>query len=546
MNYTVVGKLQFWFLIFVSLLLLWASPDIFWGYNPDSGIYIGTAENLVNEGRYWFNGYPNLLYYPGTSGVLAAIIAVFGTDFHALHLFSAIMVIISLWLARIYFSEDRYGLLGLAVPLLMACTEFLLVQIFNIMSDGLFLAIVLAALLLWRVYAETTNRFALAACLIFVAFAPLVRFQGLFLCVAFAGALALEALRGRQISFRPTIAGLGIGLASFLPFAAWTWRNLTLHTLDTFNHSNGFFFGLYGLRSHAPGWGRVDWIDADWKYPVYQALFDGFELQSDLFGTFANIAQIRELVLAVLLGLVLAGALRWFRRATNMEWIFVGMLVSFMAYQYLIRSDTVYSPIRYWIPILPFVLISGAMGLSIIHDRLARTRARLVVGIVSVLLLMSALYNGATFLIEETGDDRTETFRNSERLVAELSGFVDQHTKRDDNIATSDWGILPRALNRQSYMILNDDPYTLSLDRMHKYQTKYLVILQNNATRTLFAQRMADELPNLFTKELEIKSVGPGPSGLVYAVDLAKVKAFLATRDAGSADAGEVHTRPEL
>ena len=106
-----LARLQFWFLICVSVLLLWTAPDV-WNYSPDSGIYVGTAKALIEDGTYRFNGYPNLLYYPGLPGLLSLTILVFGMNFHAMHLICAGIVVGCLWLARSYFPTTVMGSLA--------------------------------------------------------------------------------------------------------------------------------------------------------------------------------------------------------------------------------------------------------------------------------------------------------------------------------------------------------------------------------------------------------------------------------------------------
>src|SRR4030066_5802 len=99
-------KYQFWILVLISGFFLWTAP-VFWRYTPDGGIYIGTALSLVETGQYNFNGYPNLLYYPGFSSLLAVLISLFGVNFQVLHLFTSMMAVLGLWLVRAYFPESR-------------------------------------------------------------------------------------------------------------------------------------------------------------------------------------------------------------------------------------------------------------------------------------------------------------------------------------------------------------------------------------------------------------------------------------------------------
>ena len=105
---TTAKRAQVVMLALLSLLIVIGAPQV-WNYTPDSGVYIGSAISLVEDGRYWFNGHPNLLYYPGTSTLLTAPIALFGMKFHAMHILFALLAVATLWLARAYFSTQRYG-----------------------------------------------------------------------------------------------------------------------------------------------------------------------------------------------------------------------------------------------------------------------------------------------------------------------------------------------------------------------------------------------------------------------------------------------------
>jgi len=79
-DYKTIGKIQLLVLGVISLLFLFAAPTI-WHYTPDGGIYIGSALSILEIGKYWFNGHPNLLYYPGFSTLLTLPIMIFGIVF---------------------------------------------------------------------------------------------------------------------------------------------------------------------------------------------------------------------------------------------------------------------------------------------------------------------------------------------------------------------------------------------------------------------------------------------------------------------------------
>ena len=117
----------------------------------------------------------------------------------------------------------------------MASAGILVRQAFSILSDGLFLALVLSALLLWRRYSETSSNRTLVACCVVVAIAPLVRFHGLFLCAALGVGLLYNAYCAKGIDARSLTRAAAVCLLVILPFALWTWRNWALHTPETFS-----------------------------------------------------------------------------------------------------------------------------------------------------------------------------------------------------------------------------------------------------------------------------------------------------------------------
>ena len=151
-----LDELQKIVLIVISFAFLAAVPSV-WLENADSANYIGTAESIVNEGRYWFNGQPNLLYYPGYPTFLSILIFLFGVNYFILQLSSALFIIISLWLSRSYFSLKTYGIPGLLVPLLLAFNAVVQEQTYRVMSDGMFICLTLGTMLWWRLYSESRD-----------------------------------------------------------------------------------------------------------------------------------------------------------------------------------------------------------------------------------------------------------------------------------------------------------------------------------------------------------------------------------------------------
>lgn len=525
MNYTAQAKQQFWVLILISLLFLLAAPSV-WYYSPDSGWYVGTAESMVETGQYRFNGHPNLLYYPGFSFLLSLPIMLFGVNFHILHLFCAAMVVALIWLARAYFPSDHYGLTGIVVPVLMACTTLLQFQVFYILSDGTFLALSFAALLLWRIYAEESHYWALIACFVLVAFAPLVRFQGLFLCAAFGVALFLRAMGKDQRSVLTVTAAMTGGLATLIPFAAWTWRNVQQFTPDTFNMAHSFFFGQKGLALYAPEFCKVDWINAEWKYGIYNLAYSVRALGIVVFDNDLVQLLTTEFVFVFIVGLVFAGSFHWFKKATRMEQVYVVLSLGFLVWC-LLRKQSLYVQERYWLPVLPFLLVSAGLGLSIVYNRLKKIRFHALSSVFIGFLVMLVLSSGVNDFLAFMSPSKSDYYRNANHVITKVKHFMDEKAILGVPVATTDWSVMPFALKRTCYQVLNDESHLLTLKRMDKYQTGYLVILDRMAAFHRSARKMVEELPQLFTLLIEIQSDGNGPDAAVYSVDLKGVHAFL-------------------
>jgi hypothetical protein len=528
MNSTALVKIQFWILILTSVFVILAAPSI-WYYTPDSGIYIGTAVSMVEKHTYHFNGQPNLLYYPGFPSLLSWPIMFFGVNFHVLHLFCAAMVVASIWLARTYFAASGYGLAGIVVPVIMASTTVLQAQAFSILSDGGFLAISLGALVLWRIYVEKSLHWALLGCFVLVAFAPMVRFHGLFLCAALAAALLLRAIRNSRRSPLNVAMAVVVGAATLIPFGAWTLRNFQKFTPHTFNVANSFFFGLNGLAIYAPGFSRVDWMGAKWKYPLHFIGLSIIDLGKNVFGK--NIVKLLpdKVVFVLLIVIVSFGILRWFKLATNMERAYVFLCLLF-ALWLVGRGYFHYSTTRQvYLPFLPFILISAGLGMGLIHKSLPTTRYQTFSAAIIVFIFILILNHGVSSFAAFASRANATYYRNANIVLSKVKNYMDEKALPGVPVATTDWGVMPFTLKRTCYQVLNDKSHLLTLGRLSKYRTGYLVILDDLSVFPLHARKMVEDLPQLFTLLLEVHPDGKGPAAAIYGIDLQGVQAFLNT-----------------
>ncbi len=516
-------KTQFWLIFGASALALWLAPDI-WHYSPDGGIYVGTAKNLAETGAYRFNGHPNLLYYPGLSSLLGLSIYVFGLNFQILHLLCASMVVVCLWLARTYFSTQRHGMVGLALPLILMMAGILQRQVFNILSDGIFLAIILSALLLWRRYAEVSRKKYLIACCCMVALAPLVRFEGLLLGAALGGTLLIERWRGGQLNARSLIMLAAIGATLLTPFALWTLRNWMLYTPDTFNVANGFFFGLKGLQLYATDAA----VNADtplWHFALVRLTL----FLTALATTFVDSGVVDILPLPlwvlILLGLSALGFPRWFKGATIFERVFVILMLVFLFVWTLKGGRSVYVVPRYWLGVLPFVIALMSYGVVALYHAAGSTILRHGASALAIALISLTAIAGTARVIDFTS--REAFYKNADQVIQKAVDYVAKTAPPTLPIATTDWGVMPFRLGRPSYQILNDVTHRQTLQRMLRYRTGYLVILDRLAAFPPVARRLVAQYPEIFTLVFEASAPMPGPGALIYIVDLKAVELAL-------------------
>lgn len=523
MNTAIFVKVQFWLLLVASALLLWFAPAV-WHYSPDGGIYVGTAQSMAETGRYWFNGYPNLHYYPGLSSLLSLSILLFGLNFQVMHLMCAAITVICLWLVRSYFSAARYGAVGIAVPLVLLSASIFHRQAFNILSDGLFLSLTMCALLLWRRYAETSLVRYLVGCCIVVAVTPLVRFEGLIACATLGAVLLFEIWRNRAFNFRSFRRLAVICMAIIGPFALWTYRNWLLYTPDTFNAASNFFFGLQGLQLYAaePALGTADPL---WYYSVYRILIFVASLSKIFFTETIVTALPSYLWIMAFVVLSAAGVSRWFRVATNFERVFVILMLTFLFVWIFKGERSLYVVPRYWLSVLPFVIAMIGFGFIALYEAAKFWPLRYIVSASAVTTLLMVSVAGAIKITQFAS--KAPYYRDADTVLQKTADYVAKNVSSDLPVATTDWGVIPFRIDRRSYLVLNDPSHRLSLQRMLKYKTSYLIILDDLSAFPPVARKMVQKFSNVFTHVFEARPDGPGPAASIYKVDLSMINAVL-------------------
>lgn len=517
---------QLWLLAILTVLLLWAAPDA-WRFFPDSGIYIGTAENLLATGAYVFNGYPNLHFYPGFPLLLAMPIALFGPSFPVLHLYGAALALACVWLARFYFSPQRYGVVGALLPFLLLSHVLIQEQIFIILSDGVFLLCVLGAALTWRKFTESGSPWLLATCVLIVAYSPLVRFNGLLLIASFGIALLLEASRAPERRLVGLIKAVALGAMTLVPFLVWTWRNYVLHTPDTHSMSNKFFFGLKDISIYAvPPGPAVEWIDASWKVPIYKMAFSAEELVEGFFSHNVAAHLSIEVALAMLFVLLIAGAWAWIQSANNLERAYVVISVLFALY-WMSGGGLYFQNRQLWLPVLPFLIVISAFGVRALWQAMSRTPLMTVTTVLVGCLAFLVMQSGLTRALDSASPLSAKRDQAINATLQRLAEFVEQEIPSDMKIMSADWGVLPRTLKRTSFQITNDPSHRATLQRMVKYDTRYLVIMDGVDKLVPVARQMVEDLPTLFTEVYGTEGAKAGVFSAVYKIDLEAVRTHL-------------------
>jgi hypothetical protein len=490
-------QLQKYFLLAATFLFLIVTPRE-WIVYPDSGYYVGTAENMLSKFQYWFNGQPNLLYYPGTSALLTLPMNLVGSNYWLLQLYVSLISLTALWAARQYFSIKEFGYIGLLVPVFLACSSIYISHIHALLSDGIFLTFSLLALLSWRTFTTTNNKYYLYVCIFLVGFSALIRFHGIFLCTALSISLFIKAI---FIDKNSRKQGLSLALIAsvivFLPFIIWTIRNFYLHTPDTFNMANYKFFGLKGLSIYAKGLvGNVSgsWVDASWKYPFYRSALYFGSLAESWLGYFSLSHKV--LMTPLIAGLIALGLKPWYKNATLLELFYVGISLAFIAKD-IFFPNSLYMVARYWLPLLPFTILWFSLGIKVIltlpfFQRRQNPLRIMVMSSIVIVLIISTIINVNKF--------NKKAIQNKviESSLIELQAFSLANIPEDSKVATMDWGVLPLTLQRESFPVLNDPEHHETIERMLKYNTEFLVIHGNFPRTSVSATELAIGNPEIF------------------------------------------------
>jgi len=290
--------------------------------------------------------------------------------------------------------------------------------------------------------------------------------------------------------------------------------------------ANKAFFGLSGLRISGPGFGRVDWIDADWKYPVYQLMYLFGGLGNTFLGKLGDRIGL-ELVTAGVLGLIVTGSWSWLKRAGTFEAAFVLTAAAMIIYP-KIGSKSLYHVARYWIPLLPFFIVIAGLGIQRIAEILASSWYRKAVTGGAIVITLVVLASGILGWADTLSTQNTERIARRYDTAITVAGYVKDNLPEETVILGTDWGVTPMLTRRRSYGYLRSPCHKPTLERIRDKAPSHLVVLAHSVT-TPMALDMADQYPQAFQPVFSMGDREQRSFGAVYIIDRKQVLSIISS-----------------
>jgi len=521
-----IEQIQKFFLFFITAFILVSTPSS-WIQFPDSGIYLGTAENMLKNQNYQFNGFPNLLYYPGISGLLLLPLSLFSDNYFFLQLYVVSISLFGIWVIRNYYTYKTYGGIGFFLPFLVLFSSVYSQHIYVLSSDCIFLTTTIFALFCWNKFESSNNKKYLYWCMFLVSASSLIRFQGVFICLALSMTVFLRAWQLSIVKNRRSflLQALTITIIISLPFFLWTMRNYLLHTPDTFNMANARFFGMHGLNLYAiglPGDTSTEGIDSFGQLPLYRSALYFGGLFEFLYGGITLTNKI--ILLPILITILLLGIKPWAKRANNLEIFYIVFSIVFFVKSILFQNN-LHIILRYWIPLLPFIFLALGLGVqTMINHKWMKPVRQYIQGVTLcfMFILLAIAFPNITKQVE------LEDFRLKEaKSLASLKVFFEENIPQESIVATTDWGVMPRTINRRSFMVFNDPDHKQTIQRMLKYKTEFLVTYGKFSRMNKPTLAMVSSQPDSFTLIYTANKNNPNLSIFVYKVNLKKLSEAL-------------------
>lgn len=362
-------------LVLVAGLALLSAIRPVWAIDPDAGLYVGLARSLAAGDGYALDGVPHTKYPPGLPFVLSLVVRVGGPEAYAgFHAVLVVALLASGVLAAAV--ATRLGApppVALAVALATLASQTLFdLSVTYVRSEAPFLALSLAALAcLWRAQQPGARGWTWVAAAALVAAATLTRLAGITLLAVPALALVRRGVPARS-RVGPALV-LATGLAVI---AAWQARA---------NDVAGRFPG-------APDYGS-EFLAAEPRDLTKTVCLDLPRLDADsLRARVAGNLEVMARAVAVLLSnvdragsrlvvgflallLVLAGliSLGLQRAASSWQRQAAAYVAATLAL-YLVWPFNQQE--RFYVPLLPLLLLAAGAGLLRLRDLVARAWER--------------------------------------------------------------------------------------------------------------------------------------------------------------------------
>jgi len=365
-----------------------------WTIDPDASQYLSLGRALAAGEGYALDGVPHTKYPPGLPLLLGGLVAVGGPD--AYGLFHAALV--AALLAAVLLSHALVRRLGypppvaLAVALAVGLSQTLFdLSVVYLRTEVLFLALSLGALLAcWRALGSSGRWPTLVLAAVLILAATSVRLAGVTL-LAVPGLMLLRRGAGAGTRVRALLLVL-VGLAAVL-----VWQARTASVLESFPGAAD-----YGAEFHA-----AEPRDLAKVVRIDMPPLDGLGLAQRVAGNLDVLARAMAVLLtnvdragarmpvgALFLALVFAGLHRmwWRAQASRERRTAAGYVLAAFAL-YLVWPFNQQE--RFYVPLLPLLLISGGEGLLLVLElarglmRRPAGRMALVAGGLGVLVVLA-------------------------------------------------------------------------------------------------------------------------------------------------------------
>jgi hypothetical protein len=489
-RYTAFNILLLLVAALVTLLYLAFSPD-YWAFSTDDAVYLASAQSLIADNAYQLNQLPNLLVYPGTSLLILLPLKFCGLSFYCLHLVFTAVAVCALVVVYALFRRgggvsSLNSMIALSVVIVFGLNDYFMSHVYYLRSDHFFIFLSLLAILLYTKYLSGGERKWLVVTLIVVAYTPLVRFQGLFVCLAFVVATAIDS-EGR-LGVR-LFRSSSLLLLVTMPFALWTLRNYINYTPDAYNMALAHFFSLSGPLMYAPS------AEMDTEHPTFVYVFTRMlfvakalyysSLPTSLIGEEGSIRF--TLVMALSLFLFFLGLPRWVKHSGTMEKSYFYISFGYLVYSSILRFADPASMVvvmRYWLPVMPFLFLIIGNGVVVAADVIRQSchlesrsvwLAKHIPGMLMLLLLVLPIQSGIQRLTSYGSQQWDAYWTERNEALQEVEAYLRDNADNSTYIAGTDWGLIPYISPARVITLVND--IELSLERVKKYKPEYLVVV---------------------------------------------------------------------